>query len=74
MTAIAPPIIRCPVCESDGDMLHHDIRAPLVYSCRNCLHEWEIARAEEPPDTEPTTAEQPPTPLASTNRLHPRKL
>lgn len=71
MTATAPPIIKCPVCQSHGDMLHHDIRAPLVYSCMNCLHEWEIDPAEEPPDADPTMAERRRTP-SPTNR--PRKL
>jgi len=46
MTTTAPAIIKCPVCESHGEMLHHDIRAPLVYSCSNCLHEWEIQSAD----------------------------
>jgi hypothetical protein len=68
MTAIAPPIVKCPVCESHGDMLHHDIRAPLVYSCMNCLHEWEIDPAQEPPPAAPTVAEGPRRPSARGKR------
>ena len=34
-------------------MLHHDIRASLIYSCENCTHEWQIDRAEEPPQADP---------------------
>jgi len=52
MTTIAAPIIKCPVCESHGAMLHHDIRAALVYSCQKCMHEWEIDPAEEPPQAD----------------------
>jgi hypothetical protein len=46
MTTTTPAIIKCPVCQSQGDLLHHDIRACLVYSCSNCLHEWEIDPAD----------------------------
>lgn len=72
MTPITTLIITCPVCGSEGDMLHHDIRASLVYSCANCLHEWEINPAEEPPQTEPRSAEQP-TPVARTKPPRSRK-
>ncbi len=70
MTAIAPPVIRCPVCRSHGVLLHHDIRAPLVYSCQNCMHEWEIDAADEPPQAD-TVAERPRT--LSTRSKPPRK-
>jgi len=68
MTATAPPLVKCPVCESYGDMLRHDIRAPLVYSCRNCSHEWEIDPAEEPVPAVPTVAEGPRRPSARSKR------
>ena len=42
------PIIKCPLCGEGAD-LHHDIRASLVYSCVNCMHEWQIDPAEETP-------------------------
>jgi hypothetical protein len=58
MTANAARI-ACPVCGSTGDMLHHDIRASLIYSCQKCLHEWEIEPAGEPPQASPTAAERP---------------
>jgi hypothetical protein len=58
MTATTAPIIKCPVCESSGAMLRHDLRAPLFYSCQNCMHEWQIDRAEEPPEAEPPVAER----------------
>jgi hypothetical protein len=72
MTATARAIIKCPVCESHGAMLHHDIRASLVYSCQKCMHEWEIDPAEEPPQADPTVAERPRMPSARTRR--PRRL
>ena len=72
MTVTATPIIKCPVCQSHGEMVHHDIRAPLVYSCKNCLHEWQIDPAEQAPEADPTVAERPRTPSARTKR--PRKL
>jgi len=71
MTAITPPVIRCPVCRAHGAVLRHDIRAPLVYSCQNCMHEWEIDLAEEPPQADPTAAERRQTPSA--RRKMPRK-
>ena len=64
MIATTQLIISCPVCQSHGAMLHHDIRAPLVYSCQNCMHEWQIDPAEEPPQADPTVAERPRTPWA----------
>ena len=35
-------LIRCPVCAASGEMIHHDLRSSLVYSCLNCTHEWQI--------------------------------
>lgn len=61
MTITTAPVIKCPVCASQGDKLHHDIRAPLVYACMNCLHEWEIEASMEPPQADLTTAECPRT-------------
>ena len=55
------PIITCPVCGSHGEMLHHEVRASLVYSCRNCLHEWQLDPAEEPPSPDFRLPEDPPT-------------
>jgi hypothetical protein len=49
MSAANLPIIRCPVCQSHGATLHHDLRASLMYSCLYCLHAWQIAPAEAPP-------------------------
>jgi hypothetical protein len=72
MTTTAPPIVKCPVCGSQGSMLHHDIRASLVYSCANCLHEWQIDPAEEPPKPEFRQPEDPGTSTA-TKRRRPRK-
>jgi nucleotide-binding universal stress UspA family protein len=37
-------------------MLHHDLRAPLVYSCTNCLHEWQLDAEGQPPQA----AKEPP--------------
>jgi hypothetical protein len=68
MTSIDAPIIRCPVCQSDGAMLHHDLRATLVYSCQNCMHEWQIDVAEEPPQEDPTV-ERPRTASARSQPL-----
>ena len=59
MTITSPPIIiRCPVCGAIGSMLHHDIRASLLYSCENCMHEWQLDPAEEPPQSDPMVAER----------------
>lgn len=60
-TIATPPIIRCPVCDSHGATLHHDVRAPLLYSCQKCLHEWEIDPAEEPPEADLIVAQRPRT-------------
>ena len=30
-------------------MLHHDVRASLLYSCQRCTHEWQIKPARYPP-------------------------
>ena len=62
------PIITCPVCGSHGEMLHHDIRGSLVYSCKNCLHEWQLDPAEEPPPPEFRLPEDPPTHAAPSKR------
>ncbi len=61
MTARILHIVRCPVCWSNGDMIHHDIRAPLDYSCRNCSHEWQIDPADEPLEGDPAVAVPPRT-------------
>jgi hypothetical protein len=50
-------IIKCPVCESQGAALHHDIRASLVYSCLQCLHTWQIDPAEEPSQADPAAVD-----------------
>jgi hypothetical protein len=60
MTTTAPPIVRCPVCGAHGSMLHHDIRGSLVYSCKKCLHEWQIDPADEPPKPVFESLEDPP--------------
>ena len=73
MTTTAPPIIRCAVCGSHDSMLHHDIRSSLAYSCKKCLHEWQIDPAEEPPQADSTVAERPRTP-SRTKRPRPREL
>jgi hypothetical protein len=66
-------IIACPICGSDGAMLHHDCRAPLVYFCETCMHEWHIgAAAEEIPHTDPTVDEPPPTVAVGGKRAHKR--
>jgi hypothetical protein len=56
MTAMA--IIRCPVCGAQDDLLHRDIRAPLVCACKRCLHEWEIDPAKKPPQAAPSLADR----------------
>ena len=48
-----PPVIHCPVCDSSGAVLRHDIRAALVYSCEICLHEWAIDSDQESPAAKP---------------------
>jgi len=64
-------VVKCPVCESNGEMIHHDLRASLVYSCRNCSHEWQINPADEPLERDPAVAEPARMPSAGTKR--PRK-
>jgi len=64
MTVTAPPLIECPICGSHGSVLHHDIRASLVYSCQQCLHEWQIDPAQELPQADSMVAERPRTPSA----------
>jgi len=70
MTATIVHTVKCPICQSNGEMIHHDVRAPLVYSCRNCSHEWEIKPADEPAEGDPTV-ERARVPSAVTKR--PRK-
>ena len=41
-------IVKCPICQSNGEIIHRDVRASLVYSCRNCSHEWQIDPTDEP--------------------------
>jgi hypothetical protein len=53
---------RCPVCGSQGSMIHHDIRASLLYSCENCRHKWQTDPAEEPPKPEFGVPERPSPP------------
>lgn len=54
MTTRTPHLVECPVCGSYGAQLRHDLRAPLVYACQTCLHEWQLDPADEPP-LEPDT-------------------
>jgi hypothetical protein len=68
MTATIVHIVRCPVCWSNGEMIHHDIRAPLDYSCRNCSHEWQIDPADEPLEGTPPAPEPAQTPSPGTKR------
>ena len=48
MTSITRPVICCPVCGADRSLLHHDVRASLLYSCQRCTHEWLIEPAAAP--------------------------
>lgn len=73
MASAGAPIITCPVCESSGEMIHHDIRAALVYFCRTCSHEWQIDPADEPPEPALTAAERPRTP-SRTKQSRPRNM
>jgi hypothetical protein len=70
MSATQSPVIRCPVCDADGTLLHHDMRALLVYSCLQCLHEWEIDPADEPAQSDPTVAERARTPTTGRKLSH----
>ena len=55
-------VVKCPVCDAAGDLLHHDVRSSLLYSCENCLHEWqEDAELDGPANLK--SAEQPPVPV-----------
>ena len=54
-------LITCPVCAASGEMIHHDIRSSLVYSCLYCTHEWQIEPGVEAATTEPTVIEHPRT-------------
>ena len=49
MTSDTRPFISCPVCGAYRSMLHHDVRASLLYSCQRCTHEWLIAPPVTPP-------------------------
>jgi hypothetical protein len=68
MTTTATPVVTCPLCGSQGEMLRHDLRASLVYSCRVCLHEWQIDPADEPAEEVPPTTERPGTLVPSSKR------
>ena len=57
MTSTIAHIVKCPVCQANGEMIHHDVRASLVYSCRNCSHEWQINPADEPVDGDAAVTE-----------------
>jgi len=67
MTATSPRIVKCPVCQSD-EFIHHDVRASLLYSCRNCSHEWQISPADEPLAADPAVVEPARMPTAGTKR------
>ena len=51
-------------------MLHHDIRASLVYFCHKCTHECQIDPADEPPQTDLTVVEGPRTVAAGGKPSH----
>jgi hypothetical protein len=51
--------IECPVCQSHGAALRHDIRASLLYFCQECQHEWQIHPKEEPIEADPTISPWP---------------
>jgi uncharacterized Zn finger protein len=53
-TTDPPPIhiIKCPVCQAQGETLRHDIRNSLLYFCQRCHHEWQIDVSEEPLDVD----------------------
>jgi len=72
MTARIAHIVKCPVCQSNGEMIHHDVRASLVYSCRNCSHEWQINPADEPLEGDRAVAEPARMPSAGTKRSRKR--
>lgn len=61
----APTIVVCPVCDAEGSTLHHDVRAPLNYSCPRCLHEWQldpdekVLAEDEPAPVELVSAQAP---------------
>jgi hypothetical protein len=54
-----PHTIECPVCDAHGEMLHHDVRAPLVYSCLKCMHQWQIDPVDDPSEEEPGMPPEP---------------
>jgi hypothetical protein len=72
-------IVTCPICQSNGEMIHRDVRASLVYSCRNCSHEWQINPTDEPVEVEGDRAGEgdpavpEPARLPSAGTLRPRK-
>jgi hypothetical protein len=68
MTATVVHVLRCPVCQSSGEMIHHDVRASLVYSCRYCSHEWQINQADEPLEDDPAVAQPSRMPPAGARR------
>jgi len=53
-------------------MLHHDIRASLLYGCMQCWHEWQIDPADEPSQTDAALAKRPLTRAVRIKR--PRKV
>ena len=62
--------VSCPVCGAQGSMLHHSVRASLVYSCEYCTHEWQIDPADEPTHPEPERPESPaPTAQAQSRKV-----
>jgi hypothetical protein len=62
MAANVVPMIKCPVCGSHGRMLHHDIRASLLYSCQKCMHEWQIDPLDDPSQMDSAGSERTGTP------------
>jgi hypothetical protein len=68
MTTTATSIVQCPECGSDGEMLHHDPRASLVYACKVCLHEWEMEVVDELVEVVLSAAQPPPKQVARSKR------
>ena len=68
MTTTATSIVQCPECGSDGEMLHHDPRASLIYGCKVCLHEWQMEVADELVEEILSAAQPPPKRVASSKR------
>lgn len=63
-------VVKCPVCEAEGDFLHHDVRSSLLYSCEKCRHEWQEAAEPECP----ADADQASTPLSARHSLTTRRV